>query len=134
MNGDARGSNADVRVSRDDLHQLHAARRDGRQEKLRWCQFFAGATILDRTIDDEVVGARITEHSAKNIGRTRSNVILANRSWSGGSSHVSGARGIGAWGCTILVELTARGGLLGLNAAGRDIRAEIILAAHRISI
>ena len=133
VDGDAGGTDLHVRVARDDLDQFHAAGRDRRQEEFRWRQFFAGASVLYRPVDDEMMRARIAQHAPEDIRRSRRDVVLANRSC--GSGHDSGP---GAWGwgpgCVYssLVKLTAWCRLFRLDTSGCNIGAKIVLASHRI--
>ena len=65
LHGDARQRNA--LLARDDVHQFDAARGNAGQEHLDRRDRFAGATVLDRPVDDEVVIARGHDDAAEDV-------------------------------------------------------------------
>ncbi|HET7712981.1 MAG TPA: hypothetical protein VFL80_13695 [Thermoanaerobaculia bacterium] len=69
----------------DHLNQLHAAGGNRGEEELDGGNRFAGAAVLHRPVDDEVMIARTAEDSAEDIRRSRSDCVLPNL----GGLHVS---------------------------------------------
>jgi len=77
MRGCAHGAQWDARIARDHTEELHTTSGDAREENLRRRERLAGAPVLERTIDDEVLIARATQHSAERIRRTSFDSVLS---------------------------------------------------------
>src|SRR5262245_39360645 len=68
---DADPRRRELTLPRDHLHELDAASGDARQEKLRGRDGLAGAAVLDRAINDEMLVACVALHAPKRVRRAR---------------------------------------------------------------